>query len=85
MNDGQRKREGGQGGTDELHAFHDRPKQVRKWIICSVVGQLKVLRSHTVMMRVGVERGANCGREDPWAKCGWRSESKFDLNLITAS
>ena len=80
MNDGQRKRE---GGTDELHAFHDRPKQVRKWIICSVVGQLKVLRSHTVMMRVGGERGEL--REDPWAKCGWRSESKLDLNLITAS
>ena len=58
MNDGQRKRE---GGRDELHAFHDRPKQVRKWIICSVVGQLKVLRSHTVMMRVG-EGGWREGR-----------------------
>ena len=52
----------------------------------SVVGQLKVLRSHPVMLRVS---GAGAGggqteEEDPWAKCG-QGESKFDPSLITAS
>ena len=44
----------------------------------SVVGQLKVLRSHPVMARVS---GGQTGEEDPWAKCG-QGESKLDLSLI---
>ena len=45
----------------------------------SVVGQLKVLRSHPVM--AGVSEWGQTGEEDPWAKCG-QGESKLDLSLI---
>ena len=52
----------------------------------SVVGQLKVLCSHTVMMRSKLGRE---GGGQVWGKTlalgkAW-SESKSDLNLITAS